>query len=86
MACGVPVVATRVGGVPDLLANGSGILVEPRSPDALAGAVRLVLTDSVLRERLAQKARAELPEYTASAMAERVLSVYRSCAHSLDGA
>jgi L-malate glycosyltransferase len=86
MARGVPVVATRVGGVPDLLANGSGILVEPQSPDALAGAVRLVLSDSVLRESLAQKARAELPKYTASAMAERVLSVYRSCAHSLDGA
>ena len=86
MARGVPVVATRVGGVPDLLANGSGILLEPQSPDALAGAVRLVLSDSVLREGLAQKARAELPKYTTSAMAERVLSVYRSCAHSLDGA
>jgi glycosyltransferase involved in cell wall biosynthesis len=86
MARGVPVVATRVGGVPDLLANGSGMLVEPQSPDALAGAVRLVLSDSVLRESLARKARAELPKYTASAMAEQVLSVYRSCAHSLDGA
>jgi len=86
MARGVPVVATRVGGVPDLLANGSGMLVEPQSPEALAGAVRLVLSDSVLRESLAQNARAELPKYTVSAMAERVLSVYRSCAHSLDGA
>ena len=62
------------------------MLVVPLSPDALAGAVRLVLSDSVLRESLARKARAELPKYTASAMAEQVLSVYRSCAHSLDGA
>jgi L-malate glycosyltransferase len=86
MARGVPVVATRVGGVPELLANGSGMLVDPESPEALAGAVQLVLGDSVLRERLAQKARAEVPKYAVSAMAERVLSVYRSCAHSLDGA
>ncbi len=86
MARGVPVVATRVGGVPDLLVNGSGMLVEPQNPEALAASVRLVLSDAVLRKSLAQKARAELPKYTVSAMAERVLSVYRSCAHSLDGA
>src|SRR3982750_2222170 len=70
MARGVPVVATRVGGVPELLANGSGVLVDPQNPEAMAGAVRLVLTDSVLRESLAQKARAEMPKYTVSAMAE----------------
>jgi glycosyltransferase involved in cell wall biosynthesis len=86
MARDIPVVATRVGGVPDLLANGSGMLVSPQSPDELAAAVRQVLSDSVLRESLVQNARAELPKYSASAMAERVLSVYRSCAHSLDGA
>jgi len=86
MARGVPVVATRVGGVPDLLANGSGMLVDPERPEALAGAVRLVLDDSLLRETLAQKARAEVPKYAVSAIADRVLSVYRSCGHSLDGA
>jgi glycosyltransferase involved in cell wall biosynthesis len=46
MAAGVPVVATRVGGVPELVADGStGILVEPRDPVALADAIADLLDD-----------------------------------------
>ena len=85
MALGVPVVATRVGGIPDLLESGRGIMVEPRNPAALAGAIRRVLTDPVLSQELARAARQELGRYSVGAMAERVLSVYRSCAHSHDG-
>jgi glycosyltransferase involved in cell wall biosynthesis len=86
MAQGVPVVATRVGGVPELLDSGAGILVEPRNPEQLADAIRRVLGDAALRQRLTAKAREELGNFRADAMAERVVSVYRSCAHTLDGA
>jgi glycosyltransferase involved in cell wall biosynthesis len=86
MAEGVPVVATRVGGVPDLLDSGAGLLVEPRNPEQLADAVRRVLGDVALRQRLTARAREELGNFRADAMAERVVSVYRSCAHTLDGA
>ncbi len=59
MAAGVPVVATRVGGVPDIVEDGvSGILVEPGSPLALAGAIVRVLGDRETRERLAAGAAA----------------------------
>lgn len=85
MALGVPVVATRVGGIPDLLDSGRGVMVEPRNPAALADAVHRVLTDSELRQELTRAARQELGRYSVDAMAERVLSVYRSCAHSHDG-
>jgi glycosyltransferase involved in cell wall biosynthesis len=85
MALGVPVVATRVGGIPDLLQSGRGIMVEPRNPAALAEAVHRVLTDSTLGQELTRAARQELGRYSVGAMAERVLSVYRSCAHSHDG-
>jgi glycosyltransferase involved in cell wall biosynthesis len=85
MALGVPVVATRVGGIPDLLQSGRGIMVEPRNPAALAEAVHRVLTDSTLGQELSRAARRELGRYSVGAMAERVLSVYRSCAHSHDG-
>jgi L-malate glycosyltransferase len=85
MALGVPVVATRVGGIPDLLESGRGIMVEPGNPAALADAVCRVLTDPALRQELTQAARQELGRYSLGTMAERVLSVYRSCAHSHDG-
>jgi hypothetical protein len=41
--------------------------------------------DADLRRRLIEKAREELGKFSAGGMAEQVLSVYRSCAHSLDG-
>jgi glycosyltransferase involved in cell wall biosynthesis len=74
-----------VGGVPDLLASGSGLLVNPGDPGELAAAVERVLGDPVLRQRLTLKAREEVGKFSVNTMAERVLSVYRSCAHSLDG-
>lgn len=46
MGAGVPVVATRVGGVPAALARGGGELVAPEDPEALAAAVRAVLSGS----------------------------------------
>jgi glycosyltransferase involved in cell wall biosynthesis len=85
MARGVPVVATRVGGVPDVLGSGAGVLVEPGNPAELATTVHRVLGDQELRRRLTVTAREELGKFSAGAMAEQVLSVYRSCAHSLDG-
>jgi glycosyltransferase involved in cell wall biosynthesis len=86
MARGIPVVATRVGGVPELLESGAGLLVDPADPEQLADAVKRVLAEPSLQRSLVTKAKEELGKYRPSAMAERVLSVYRSCAHSLDGA
>jgi glycosyltransferase involved in cell wall biosynthesis len=85
MAHGVPVIATRVGGLPELLESGGGILVEPRDPGALAEAVRRVLNDSELHGRLAARGRKAAQAYALGPMADQVLSVYRSCAHSFDG-
>jgi glycosyltransferase involved in cell wall biosynthesis len=55
MAAGVPVVATAVGGVPDLIGD-AGELVEPGSAAALATAVRRLLTDSAYSGELAERA------------------------------
>jgi glycosyltransferase involved in cell wall biosynthesis len=58
MAAGLPVVATLVGGIPELVEHGrSGILVQPRDADALIGAVSTLLEDPTLRTRLGQTAR-----------------------------
>jgi glycosyltransferase involved in cell wall biosynthesis len=50
---GRPLVASAVGGLPDLLSDGSGVLVEPRQADALAGAIIELLADRARLEQLA---------------------------------
>jgi glycosyltransferase involved in cell wall biosynthesis len=64
---GRPVVATRVGGITDLVRDGeNGLLVEPRVPAALADALVRVLTDSELAERLAAAARPSVEPWIAT--------------------
>jgi glycosyltransferase involved in cell wall biosynthesis len=58
MAAGVPVVATRVGGTPEIIEDGeSGLLVPPGNPEALAAAISHVLQDRAMAKRLGQAAR-----------------------------
>ncbi len=53
MACGKPVVASAVGGIPEIIQQGeNGILVEPDDPAALADAIIRVLEDEGLRSRI----------------------------------
>jgi glycosyltransferase involved in cell wall biosynthesis len=58
MAAGLPIVATRIGGIPDLIDDGvHGLLVPPRNEHALSSALERVLTDDRLRSRLGDAAR-----------------------------
>ena len=85
MALDVPVVATRVGGIPDLLGQDRGLLVAPGNPAEFAAAVRRVLSQPELRVNMTRAAHERVRRFDVDAMAERVLEVYRSCAHSLEG-
>jgi len=63
MAMGVPVVSTRISGIPELIDDGlHGLLVEPRDPDELAAALRRLLEDSSLHARVAQAGRQRICE------------------------
>jgi spore coat protein SA len=55
MACGVPVVASRVGGIPEIAAEGGVLLVEPNSPAQLADALQQLVTDRILRTTLGEQ-------------------------------
>jgi glycosyltransferase involved in cell wall biosynthesis len=58
MEAGLPIVATRVGGVPDLIDDGvHGLLVEPENPAALAGAIRSLLEDRERASAMGARAR-----------------------------
>ena len=60
-AAGVPVVATRVGGVPEVVADGvTGLLVPPDDAPALAAALTRLLADAGLRRRLGPAGRAKM--------------------------
>ena len=62
-ACGVPIIATNVGGVTDFVTdNETGLLVEPKSVDQLADAIRRLSADDLLRARLSQAGRALVME------------------------
>ncbi len=57
-ACGLPAVASRTGGVPDIIEDGvTGILVPPGEAGPLAGSLRTLIFDSELRQRFAIAAR-----------------------------
>lgn len=61
MGVGLPIVASRVGGIPELLDDGKeGVLVQPEDPAALAGALSALMRDPDARERMGQAARARM--------------------------
>ncbi|UCD44667.1 MAG: N-acetyl-alpha-D-glucosaminyl L-malate synthase BshA [Candidatus Bathyarchaeota archaeon] len=74
MSCGLPVVATEVGGIPEIVEDGvNGFLVQPKHPEAIAQRILELSEDGALRRRLGEAARRTVLERYTS---ERVLSQY----------
>jgi glycosyltransferase involved in cell wall biosynthesis len=80
MALDVPIAATRGGGIPEMLDGGAGLLSPPRDGAALAASVDQLLRDVSIRTDMVKRARARVERWSADAMAEGVLAVYRSVA------
>jgi glycosyltransferase involved in cell wall biosynthesis len=80
MAAGLPVVASRVGGLPDAVTDGvTGFLVPAEDPRALAAAIDRLAGDPALARRLgAEAAAAVRARFTMAAMAEATHAVYRN--------
>ncbi len=78
MACGKPVVASRVGGIPELVRDGiEGILVEQGDVISLAEAISRILEDSNLADKLGQAGRDRIKQFTWDSAADTVLAEYR---------
>ncbi|SFM62020.1 glycosyltransferase family 4 protein [Marinobacter zhejiangensis] len=78
MQHGVPVVAARAGGIPDILDDGSnGLLVNPGDVDGLADAVSRMLADEELRARLVEGGYQTLPRFSPERNASSYLALYR---------
>ncbi|MGA8987383.1 glycosyltransferase, partial [Aeromicrobium sp.] len=76
-ACGAPVVAARVGGLPTAVSDGvTGVLVDGHDPADYASALHPLLTDPELREAMSQKAVRHAEGFGWDVTADRTLQVY----------
>ena len=84
LACGVPVIASAVGGLLDFMRDdGNGMLVPPNDAAALAAALRAVIDDEDLRRRLASRTRASvLAEYDDRVVFARFATLLRELAEA----
>ncbi len=64
MASGKPVVATNVGGIPEVVNKETGILVNPEDPVGLAEAVDKILQDNEIKEKMGKNAREQVMKYS----------------------
>src|SRR3989441_10078267 len=78
MAAGLPVVASAVGGIVDVVADGkTGLLIPPGKPLALAAGLEQLISDSSLRARMAEEARRRASGYSWDLIVPRIVEVYR---------
>ena len=79
-ASGKPIVASAVGCLPDVIRDGvTGIIVKPKDPDALAGALKTLLENEALRTKMGRAARERVEKnYDETMMIEQLEKVYRN--------
>ncbi|MCE5260260.1 MAG: glycosyltransferase [Chloroflexi bacterium] len=84
MACGTPVIASRVGGLTFTIRDGeTGFLVPERNPKALAEKISLVMEDACLRHRLSHRAQQVAQSYSWETVADQLVNLYGELGVSL---
>ena len=79
MACGVPIVASKIGGIPDVVKDGeNGLLVPPKDERALADAIIYLLENDDIREKMGKNGRKKAEGYSWEKIAEETEEVYLS--------
>ncbi len=79
MSFGIPVVASRIGALPEMVVDGeTGLLVDPGKVESLVTALLRLIQDNDLRQRLGRAARSRfLREFSLPVMQKKLLRVYR---------
>lgn len=77
MATGLPIVATNVGGIPDMLVDGESATLTERDNQKIADAFLRLATDENLRKKLGEKAKSESVKFSSTIMAKNYLEIYK---------
>lgn len=86
LACGTPVVATRVGGAAAVIKEGvNGVLIERPDGELLAQGIERVLTQVRRGELTAQRIRASVAPYSWNRVADAILAVYKTLCRGVEG-
>jgi glycosyltransferase involved in cell wall biosynthesis len=79
MACGKPMIATNMGGNPDMVGHDqTGLLVPAQDPAALARAMQQLIDNPALRERMGIAAREKVKSFQAGTVIPRIEAIYHS--------
>jgi glycosyltransferase involved in cell wall biosynthesis len=82
MAAGLPIVASRTGGIPDLIIHGeNGLLVPPADPRRLGAAIEFLVRHPEERRRIGGSGRLACAKYSTTAMVAKIESLYRRLLH-----
>jgi glycosyltransferase involved in cell wall biosynthesis len=77
MICELPVVASHVGGIPEIVDKHSGILIKPANPEEISKAITLLIEHQEIREKMGESGKARvLQNFTAGKMAKRYQEIY----------
>jgi len=80
MASGLPIVTTRVTGLPEIVNNGeNGFLVEPRNPQQLAEKILLLFRENGLREEISRNNKEKVKKYDWKIIIDELEGIYQSC-------
>jgi len=78
MAAGLPVIASNVGGIPEVVADGdSGVLVEPGNPGALADAILRLCQDERRRREMGRDGKVRASRYAWESVTPQIHAVYQ---------
>jgi glycosyltransferase involved in cell wall biosynthesis len=77
MACGTPVVTSNQSSLPEVVGE-AGLLIDPYDVDALAAAMRQVLADTSLQQKLSQAGQIQAKKFTWEGMAAKLLKLYQT--------
>jgi glycosyltransferase involved in cell wall biosynthesis len=76
-ASGIPVIASKVGGMPDIINDGeNGFLVEPENPQQLAKKIKIMFSNNALRNKMAQNALPSAQHYNWYSIVKKYIDIY----------